>query len=424
VQLILPFNQFLPLNYEPFSCYRVQNATELRNLIQNMKTNVKTLIAFFLLLMSKGYGQMGGSYPSNANVATYGFELKALDPTYAGSGNATIQGNAQAEQYWQEVIHLDAGRADAWLSYYQAVRFKAEAIGQSRIVKSRLDSIETAMQAVVAGTWEQFYVHYWNGNHDLNRFSSLEKAYKMNSDHEGILRQMIGYYAIIGDLTKAGKYTAEWEKTGYLTNAYSEYAYNVLQSIAQSSILITNGEFDTYPILKQQSSGVRSDVKVLDLSLAANAHNRALVLRRIGLKLPSNDSVSVFDAAYIRKLAAANPYSKIYLASTVGSGMLQLLKDQLFITGLAFRYSTVAIENLNFLKENMGEKMKLDELGNGKGTVKEKMLQLNYVLPLELAAQEYDKAGDAEKAKKLRDTARKIGISTGREKDVNAILTK
>jgi hypothetical protein len=392
-----------------------------------MKLKITLTFLWVLTALFRVSGQSGYEPPHPASQTPSSPLLSPVlpcDPAYQMNEASCDAINLKAESYWQNFVKKDKKNADGWLNYYSAIRFRSNSLADAKL-DTRLDSIENAMKKNVAGTWQQLYVHYWNGNNNVSRFASIEKANQLHPNHQGIIRQMIAYYTITGNLQKAGEFTAAWQKTNYLHQSYLDYANNVLQSVATGAVLFSNGEFDTYPVLYQQSKGIRSDVQVISISLLSNGKNRVSIFKRFGMILPDNDTMSTVDASFLKRIAASNSAKKIYIAATVGQGVLTLLKSNLYATGLAFRYSeTSSIENLGFLKENVGTKMRLDNVGkvSGKTTTQEKMLELNYVLPLELAAQQYEAEGNKTKAKELRDKARSIGVMTGRQTEVNAIV--
>lgn len=364
------------------------------------------------------------------NSGSYASHKMAFPVDPASLPGVDVSGmNLDAELFYEDRVSSNPKDAAAWLNYYKAVRFRADAMDKESQFRSRLDSIDGQMGREVPGSFEQQYVHYWNGNHDLSRSASLKAAYALRPNDPGVLRQMTGYELISGNRTNAAGYVAKWEKTGDMPSSLLPYAYNVLQSVPQDAILITSGEFDTYPLVQQQmKGGVRADVQLLCVDLCSRSANRALIFRNLGLKLPDNDSVSAFTATYVRRVAAANPSKKIYLASTLGPGMLSVLQNELYLTGLAFRYSATPIDNLAFLRDNVGMKMNLETVGlstlssstfdNGSS----QQLQMNYVLPLVLAAQQYEAGGDKDKAEMLRAKARQVGANAGRQKEVDKLL--
>ena len=389
-----------------------------------MKYRITVLLS--LLIGLRLSGQMNN--PSNNSNAQGNFvatESILFDPSLVQlSDDLVSEQNSKAEQYWKNMLRYEKTNAEYWLNYYKSIRFRSQSSGQETALRPRLDSITTEMKTQVAGTWQQLFVYYWNGNHDLSRTASIEQAYQLQPRDGDLLRQLIANKLISGEKLKAAKYAAEWQATGQASIAYFNYAYNVLQSVAQNCVLITNGEFDTYPVLMQQNKSIRTDVGILNLALVKKSANRARLFRNLGLKLPNNDSVSDFNAEYIRRIAAANPDKKIYLAATVSGKMLTDLQNELYVTGLAFRFSsTEPVDNLVFLRDNIGSKMNASYYAAAAfDSPQITRLKMNYVLPLAVAARQYEIAGNSTKAEALRSAARKIGTANGKLDEVNTII--
>lgn len=383
-------------------------------------------LLFLSLFSVAGFSQANYEPHQNTQATLLAKDAIVYDPSVTQLSQELVnQQNRKAEQYWKNILASEKTNADYWMHYYKSIRFRAQTSNQENGFRSRLDSVDTEMGKFVPGTWQQLYVHYWNGYHDLSRTSSLEKAYQLEPHDPDLLRQLIGNKLISGDKQKAGQYTSEWQATGQVSYGYFNYAFNVLQSVAQNCVLITNGEFDTYPLLGQQRLNVRTDVGILNMSLSKKSTNRSKIFKNLGLVLPENDSVSDFDAEYIRRIAAANPTKKIYLASTVSGKLLTDLQNELYITGLAFRFSTEKpVDNLIFLRDNVGTKM--NEMYYAITSYDSQQLyrlKMNYVLPLAIAARQYELAGNKKKAESLRTAARRIGTANGKTDEVDTIIS-
>ncbi|MGL4597385.1 MAG: hypothetical protein ACRCYO_07655 [Bacteroidia bacterium] len=331
------------------------------------------------------------------------------------------------ENYWQQQTTQNRNSAAAWSNYYKAKRYRMESANERDAQQAELDALVTEMGRYVATSFEYHYIRYWNSDHDLSLGTDLMLAYAMQPQNAYVLRQLAGYYTLRGEKKEAGTSVKNWEKTNQMPACLMPYAYNVLQSTAQGAILFTNGDFDAFPILAQQSNKqVREDVQVVVLGLMKRPENRARMLRQAGLVLPENDSVSVFDATYMERLLAANLEKKIYFSMTLERSFLQAFQANLFPTGLAFRYGA-SVENLAFLRENVGVKMKLSYLNTTFSKTEfdrnaSAQLQLNYVLPLVLAAAEYEKQGNKKRALELRELARGLGRAAGKESVVNDLI--
>ncbi|HEU4718915.1 MAG TPA: hypothetical protein VFU15_13820, partial [Bacteroidia bacterium] len=165
---------------------------------------MKYRFLIFLLAGAPGcvFAQSGMDNAFSSDIMTNQvMEAKILDPAVfiasAGTTNV-VQSNAQASAYWGKYVNSNPSNAGAWMNYYRSVRFCAESQNTEAASRPRLDSIDNQMQVRIPGTFEQLLVHYWNGFHDISRYASLEKAWKMRPSDPLVLRQMAGYNFITG----------------------------------------------------------------------------------------------------------------------------------------------------------------------------------------------------------------------------------
>jgi hypothetical protein len=124
---------------------------------------------FTLLAALPGFGQATTNHDAVPASSAYS-AIHIADPVFGGGNSASL---ASAERYWEREVKENPDQSASWLNYYKAVRFKATAMEQETFFRPKLDSIETQMAKQVPGSFEQLFVHYWNGNHDVSRYSSL-----------------------------------------------------------------------------------------------------------------------------------------------------------------------------------------------------------------------------------------------------------
>lgn len=341
-----------------------------------------------------------------------------MDPLY-GYGSDESATNFAARNFWSTYTAANPNDELAWFNYYRSTRFIAEGSAGFRSLQSDLDSIANHLKRHSSGTWEQLIVEYWNSNRDPKKESQLQTAYSMHPTDPLSLRFMTGVQYLSGNQAQAYKYYVDWKATGDLPVSTENYAFNVMQSLPADAILITNGEMDTYPLLYQMQTIGNKSMKVVSMALCVRSENRTRVFSYAGLKAPDNDVSSTFNAAYIARLAAANPGKKIYVAATCGPEILKALSADLYCTGLAYRYSTTAIDNLTFLRDNVGTKFRMDNVGkavksqNRFDVFYADRLEMNYYLPLLMAADGYVQAGNAVRATQLRITAKTVRERAG-----------
>lgn len=131
-----------------------------------------------------------------------------------------------------------------------------------------------------------------------------------------------------------------------------DYAYNMLISLPQDAILMTNGDNDTFPLwYLQEVEGVRKDVRVMNLSLLNTAwyikqlrdeepkvpfsFTDAEINRLTPVRDRTGRVILIKDFAVQNMLAANNWERPVYLGVTVADQMD--LQSRLMMEGLSFR---------------------------------------------------------------------------------------
>lgn len=383
---------------------------------------IQTLFLLFILLVpGVAQSQDAGHFPQNnannnmnaANVIDIRLTAQysvLMDPIYGYGGNENTT-NFSARVFWSSYAAQNPSDEVAWFNYYKSTRFIAEGSAGFSELQSDLDSISTHLRKYSTGKWEQLIVEYWNSNRDPKKEVALQAAYKLRPYDPLTLRFMTGLQYLQGKQASVYDYYRQWKTTGDLPLSTENYAYNVMQSLPKDAILFTNGEMDTYPLLYQMQTIGASGVKVVSIAMCARGENRTKLFSAAGLVVPDGDIASIIDGDYIARVAAANPTKKIYIAATCGPDILKSISSSLYCTGLTYRYSEQPIDHLTFLRDNVGTKFKLDNVGkavrgsNHFDVFYADNLEMNYYLPLLIAADSYTTAGNPSRAAQLRAKA-------------------
>ncbi len=206
----------------------------------------------------------------------------------------------------------------------------------------------------------------------------LKSAYEMSSNKLDLMDEMMGDAEIRGDVSSKKDFARKIKNSGKYSGYKYEYAKNLLNSIDQNGFLICNGEIDTYPLyVLQELQSVRKDVKVINLKLIENDAYWKRISNTYGLKGNYSSSYKQF----VSNLMQSNPDKKLYLSLNNRHDVLKHHKSNLYLTGLAFRLSKVAIKNQKVLESNWNT-FELSRFKSKSKTSVDKKLDYSYIMIL------------------------------------------
>jgi hypothetical protein len=340
------------------------------------------------------------------------------------------------EELWKKEIEKDPGNAAAWRNYYNAVRYNrfAETIHTPE-KRERLQKIMEEMAKAVPESYEYNYLkHKTEGS--ITDISFLEKAYQLRPQEPELYSDFSGYYEVAGDESKMSEFLEKWYGSKDLAPGLLNYNYNVLFSLEENAILFTNGDNDTYPVwMLQKVKKIRPDVTVLNVSLIMTGKEyleRKLKEKSISLsfdELPKYRSKE-FAGALGKFIAEKYPEVPVYFAVTVYQDYLAAIEENLYLVGLAYKYSSSRFDNIALIKKNLEKRFRLDYLKNdwySEDYLANPMItkiNLNYIAPSLALAEHYAASDLKESAKYWVDIALHIGEQGGIRKKVEESLNE
>ena len=338
------------------------------------------------------------------------------------------------EELWKKEIEKDPGNANAWRNYYNAVRYNrfSETIGTPE-KQARLKKIMDDMARAIPESYEYNYLRHKTAGSIVD-ISYLEKAYQIRPQEPELYSDFSGYYEIEGDEGKMTDFLTRWYESKNLAPGLLSYNYNVLFSLEKNAILFTNGDNDTYPVwMLQKVKKLRSDVTVLNVSLIMVKEEyleRKLKEKNISLsfqELPEYRS-KAFVGALAKYIAEKYPEVPVYFAVTVYQDYLTTIEENLYLVGLAYKYSQSRFDNIALIKKNLEKRFQLDYLTNdwysedylAKPVVTK--LNLNYIAPFLALAEHYTSSDAREMATYWIEMARQVGELGGIQDKVEKSL--
>ena len=109
---------------------------------------------------------------------------------------------------------------------------------------------------------------------------------------------------------------------------------------------------------------------------------------------------------------------------TVFENHFKPFKDDLYIVGLAYRYSTKRIDNFAILKKNLEKNFRLDYLKYDwyteeyPGEANKKIMHMNYVAPVLMLMEHYKNSGEVQKVEKWKDVVLYIAEKAGKKEQI------
>lgn len=213
-------------------------------------------------------------------------------------------------------------------------------------------------------------------------------------------------------------------------------------SIERNGVLLTYGDNDTYPAwLLQQVHNIRPDVLILNISMSTIDGYLEMKLKdhKIDLVVSDLKKISFVDGEFSKKRFIDNfrnrltekfPEINVYYALTVYNHMIDDIKDQLYIVGLAQKYSKKRIDNTAVVKKNLENLLRLDYLKYD--WYREKILgykmmdrlNMNYVVPIIMLAEHYSSSGEETRAGEWYEFALSLAEKAANQDAVDEIRAK
>jgi hypothetical protein len=277
---------------------------------------------------------------------------------------------------------------------------------------------ETELKVKSPNSFDHQYLKYINSPVENKDYVALNNAYKVALNNKELQFEMAKYYEISNDLVNKKELCKKLNSS--LSTSLKEYAYNVLMSVEKDGILITYGKDDTYPIwILQELENVRKDVKILNYDLLINTRYRKEQENKLGLKLARkyNSNIDI-----LRDIATKNPSKKIYYSLTVSHLVLKELKNNLYTTGLALKYSETQYNNTQMLKTNWEEGFKKEGLQSTNKIGVDAKIELNYLLALVQLSKYYKTNNLPKQYEEVKKLALIIAKRNGKESQVTKLF--
>jgi hypothetical protein len=328
---------------------------------------------------------------------------------------------------WQKEIKSNVKDASSWFNYYNAQRYSYFSTTSKEITEteqSNLDNIITAMGEYVSSSFEYNYLKYENGNNNTDLFPYLEKAYKAEPANSETWDDFVAYYEMTFNAVKKEEFCNKLEAGNIFETDIINYNQNVLLTLEKDAIIFTNGTNDTYPLWILQAK-TRTDVTILNIDLLKNKDYLTTKFKALGLTGDSAAQLTNNPKYFYEYITRKNPGKLLYFALTIPKTDLALINKNLYVTGVAYKYSAADIDNLTLLKDCWENTLNTSNLfidenhftALGYTSIVNK-INMNYMMPMFSLYKKYLEDGEKTKAEGILKDALILGKRVGKESAV------
>jgi len=346
---------------------------------------------------------------------------------------------------WKKEIDKNPQNNEAWYNYYNANRYARFEDIDSKERQEKLDQIVSDMRIAIPDSYEYHLLKYWT-KCDVEDIAPARETYDIDPDRPDTYYTFLSYYTMIGNNKNLKKFAQKLYDSQDIEQWLYYYNYNVLMSLEPNTILVTNGDNDTYPIwVLQQVKNIRRDVTVINISLLTveKYFNNTIKVKHpelnyneiktAAIKIAGNKETpfpSAFIQETVRQLSRDYPETPLFFTLTVYSQHTKPFADDLYLTGLSYRYAQNRFDNLAYLKRNMENNFLLDyiefglynELKIGKNL--SARIERNYIPGMLLLAEHYRNSGQEQQAEKWINFAVRVAESSGFDEALDEIRKK
>jgi hypothetical protein len=245
-----------------------------------------------------------------------------------------------------------------WYNAYQTLRNSS--LSDDGIIDSREQSeinsmIETSGKAI-QGTFSWNYMQLRNNRNNATAQSYFINAAKLEPANALLTAEAAWLAERNGDLQLRNKAIQSIKNNGTISAFQSVYTNWMLEVIPEGSLIVTNGEFDTYPIWEKQNA---TKFYVVSLAMIQDAAwlNKTLQNWDKSIQLKGNS-----ESDFISALLKSN--KPVFFSFTIRQELLSKYQSNLFPVGPLCKFSKKPTDNIQVLKQFYLDKTRIKYLNS------------------------------------------------------------
>ena len=340
---------------------------------------------------------------------------------------------------WEKETKKNKKNADAWYNYYSAVRALRNLSpwnsDERDAYHEQAQKIADAAYKAIPNTFEGNHLIWWQSGNDPEKLEYLFKAYEIDPLDKRSYSDLLTHYAITRDIAKYEVFCEKFFKANEIPSSIYNWAYNLLAELDENAIVLTHGDNDTYSAwVLQVVKSFRKDVHVINTSLILVDNYREKLFKEIGLDpfekkkddIKSHEAFNQFKTELFEHIFKNTKSVPVYISGTAISQFQDDYGDQLFLTGLAYKYCENSFDNMALIRRNYEKRYLLDYLTiyfsfNMADNIAHNF-NATYLPAFVKLYKHYQEGEEYEKLKILEQYLIDISKKAGRETEVNEIL--
>ncbi len=282
------------------------------------------------------------------------------------------------QKLWKQEIDKNKTNGEAWYNYFRANRAlvyllpsEIEDLKKSNELREKLrketnEIVENAYKTIP----NSFEANLMKSVHNnLDGTSFLLKAYEINPYDVRTFDALMVYYETIQNQEEFQKFATKIFQYNVLPSSLLNWGYNILSELDENAILYTAGDNDTYACwIVQEAFKFRKDVQIINTSLILEDDYRKRIFKKLNipdLKISLKEAKS--DEEYEKNVSQIYKHiweSKkvVYSAASAMHSFKKEYENELYLTGLAYKFSKENIENDAIIRRNYEKRYLLDHI--------------------------------------------------------------
>ena len=275
------------------------------------------------------------------------------------------------QKLWKEEIDKNKTNANAWFNYYRATRALAYCCvtEDKRNTNAELsDKIVNDAYSLIPTSFEANLMKSLNSK-ETKETTYLLKAYEINPLDVRTFDGLMVNYEFKQNKSEFEKFAVKMYEYNELPSSILNWGYNILAELDENAILFTGGDNDTYACwIIQAAKKHRQDVQIINTYMIRDDEYRKLLFKKLGLP---NLDISFKEAK--SELETEELFSKvvehlrssskpIYAAASTVQSFEGKWSDQLYLTGLAYKFSKTSFDNASIIRRNYEKRYLLDHI--------------------------------------------------------------